>query len=116
MTWESKKGPRTLDVRPLVTDVDAAGPGAVRFTCLFESAYVSPLRLVEAVCPGLVNTPLAADLMADEKFVAATRARIPLGRIMEPQDIAGPAVFLLSEASSGITGIALPVDGGVTAE
>ncbi len=45
---------------------------------------------VNAVCPGLVNTPLAADLMADEKFVAATRARIPLGRIMEPEDIAGP--------------------------
>lgn len=71
---------------------------------------------VNAVCPGLVNTPLAADLMADSAFVAATRARIPLGRIMEPEDIAGPAVFLLSAASSGITGIALPVDGGVTAE
>lgn len=71
---------------------------------------------VNAVCPGLVNTPLAADLMADEKFVAATRARIPLGRIMEPEDIAGPTVFLLSAASSGVTGIALPVDGGVTAE
>ncbi|HWT10243.1 MAG TPA: glucose 1-dehydrogenase [Roseomonas sp.] len=71
---------------------------------------------VNAICPGLVNTPLAADLMADEKFVAATRARIPLGRIMEAEDIAGPAVFLLSDASSGITGIALPVDGGVTAE
>ena len=49
-------------------------------------------------------------------FVAATRKRIPLGRIMEPEDIAGPAVFLLAAASSGITGIALPVDGGVTAE
>jgi NAD(P)-dependent dehydrogenase (short-subunit alcohol dehydrogenase family) len=71
---------------------------------------------VNAVCPGLVNTPLAADLMADAAFVAATRARIPLGRIMEPEDIAGPAVFLLSAAASGITGIALPVDGGVTAE
>lgn len=71
---------------------------------------------VNAVCPGLVNTPLAADLMADETFVAAARARIPLGRIMEPEDIAGPTVFLLSAASSGITGIALPVDGGVTAE
>ena len=71
---------------------------------------------VNAVCPGLVNTPLAADLMADAKFVAATRARIPLGRIMDPEDIAGPTVFLLSNASSGITGIALPVDGGVTAE
>ncbi len=71
---------------------------------------------VNAVCPGLVNTPLAADLMADEAFVAATRARIPLGRILEPEDIAGPAVFLLSAASAGVTGIALPVDGGVTAE
>lgn len=71
---------------------------------------------VNAICPGLVNTPLAADLMADAAFVAATRARIPLGRIMEPEDIAGPAVFLLSAAASGITGIALPVDGGVTAE
>lgn len=78
---------------------------------------LGPLGIrVNAVCPGLVNTPLAADLMADEAFVAATRARIPLGRIMEPEDIAGPAVFLLSAASSGITGIALPVDGGVTAE
>jgi NAD(P)-dependent dehydrogenase (short-subunit alcohol dehydrogenase family) len=71
---------------------------------------------VNAICPGLVNTPLAADLMADASFVAATRARIPLGRIMEPEDIAGPTVFLLSPAASGITGIALPVDGGVTAE
>jgi NAD(P)-dependent dehydrogenase (short-subunit alcohol dehydrogenase family) len=71
---------------------------------------------VNAVCPGLVNTPLAADLMADAKFVAATSARIPLGRIMEPEDIAGPAVFLLSDAAAGVTGIALPVDGGVTAE
>ncbi|WP_198371750.1 SDR family NAD(P)-dependent oxidoreductase, partial [Roseomonas rosulenta] len=71
---------------------------------------------VNAVCPGLVNTPLAADLMADPDFVAATRARIPLGRIMEPDDIAGPVVFLLSAAAAGITGIALPVDGGVTAE
>lgn len=71
---------------------------------------------VNAVCPGLVNTPLAADLMADEAFVAATRKRIPLRRIMEPEDIAGPTVFLLSDAASGITGIALPVDGGVTAE
>jgi NAD(P)-dependent dehydrogenase (short-subunit alcohol dehydrogenase family) len=71
---------------------------------------------VNAVCPGLVNTPLAADLMADAGFVAATRARIPLGRIMEPEDIAGPVVFLLSGAAGGVTGIALPVDGGLTAE
>ncbi|MBW6399034.1 SDR family oxidoreductase [Roseomonas sp. HJA6] len=78
---------------------------------------LAPHRIrANAVCPGLVNTPLAADLMADPKVVAAARARIPLGRIMEPEDIAGPTVFLLSDASSAVTGIALPVDGGVTAE
>ncbi len=71
---------------------------------------------VNAICPGLVNTPLAADLMADAKFVAAAKARIPIGRILDPIDIAGPAVFLLSAAAAGITGIAMPVDGGVTAE
>lgn len=69
-----------------------------------------------AVCPGLVNTPLAADLIADPKIAAAARARIPLGRIAEAEDIAGPAIFLLSDASLAVTGIALPVDGGVTAE
>lgn len=78
---------------------------------------LAPLGIrVNAVCPGLVNTPLAADLMADPKVVAAARARIPLGRVMEPEDIAGPTIFLLSDAASAVTGIALPVDGGVTAE
>jgi radical SAM family uncharacterized protein/radical SAM-linked protein len=55
VTWESKKGPRTIDARTLVTEVEAAGPQTVRFTCLFAETYVSPLRLVEAVCPELVR-------------------------------------------------------------
>jgi radical SAM family uncharacterized protein/radical SAM-linked protein len=55
VTWESKKGPRTLDARPLVVALDVAPPVTVRFTCSFAETYVSPLRLVEAVCPHLVR-------------------------------------------------------------
>lgn len=95
----------------------AASKHAVMGLTRSMALELGPLGIrVNAVCPGLVNTPLAADLMADKDFVAATSARIPLGRIMEPEDIAGPAVFLLSDAAAGVTGIALPVDGGVTAE
>jgi NAD(P)-dependent dehydrogenase (short-subunit alcohol dehydrogenase family) len=95
----------------------AASKHAVMGLTRSMALELGPLGIrVNAVCPGLVNTPLAADLMADQAFVAATSARIPLGRIMEPEDIAGPVVFLLSDAAAGVTGIALPVDGGVTAE
>lgn len=55
VTWESKKGPRSLDSRPVVTGVDILPPAAVRFTCNFAETYVSPLRLAEAVCPELVR-------------------------------------------------------------
>ncbi len=55
VTWESKKGPRTLDAKTLVTDVAALSPAAVRFTCTFAETYLSPLRLAEAVCPKLVR-------------------------------------------------------------
>ncbi len=55
VTWMSKKGERTMDARTLVTDVAFPRPGMVRFTCSFADAYISPLRLVEAVCPALVR-------------------------------------------------------------
>ncbi|HML55690.1 MAG TPA: TIGR03960 family B12-binding radical SAM protein [Solidesulfovibrio magneticus] len=55
VTWESKKGPRTLDAKTVVRGVLPAGPGRVRFSCDFSETYLSPLRLVEAVCPGLVR-------------------------------------------------------------
>jgi len=56
VVWDSKKGPRRLDAKPLVAAVATdAATATVRFTCRFDTAYVSPLRLVEAVCPELVR-------------------------------------------------------------
>jgi NAD(P)-dependent dehydrogenase (short-subunit alcohol dehydrogenase family) len=71
---------------------------------------------VNAVCPGLVNTPLIAEMAAEspemhESLVAAH----PLGRIAEAYEIADAIVWLCSDKSSYVTGIALPVDGGYTA-
>ncbi len=53
--WTTKKGGRSLDARLLVVAVDVVEPAAVRFTCRFDTAYISPLRLVETVCPELVR-------------------------------------------------------------
>ncbi|MDT0469771.1 SDR family NAD(P)-dependent oxidoreductase [Streptomyces gibsoniae] len=65
---------------------------------------------INAVCPGLVDTPMIADL--DEDIRASLSASHPLGRIARPEEIADAVVFLASDKSSFITGIALTVDGG----
>ena len=71
---------------------------------------------VNAVCPGLVNTPLVAGMVDDNpELHTQLAAAHPLGRIAEPKEIADAIVWLCSERSSYVTGIALPVDGGYTA-
>jgi NAD(P)-dependent dehydrogenase (short-subunit alcohol dehydrogenase family) len=71
---------------------------------------------VNAVCPGLVNTPLVAGMVDDNpELHAQLSAAHPLGRIAEPEEIADAVVWLCSDRSSYVTGIALPVDGGYTA-
>jgi NAD(P)-dependent dehydrogenase (short-subunit alcohol dehydrogenase family) len=65
---------------------------------------------VNAICPGLVLTGMTAT--AAEEGVDAMKAQIPLGRDGRPDEIAAAVVFLASDESSYITGVALPVDGG----
>jgi NAD(P)-dependent dehydrogenase (short-subunit alcohol dehydrogenase family) len=75
---------------------------------------------------GLAQTPNGKSLhqpagllevMADkqfdpEKLMQTWTSNIPLGRVGEPHEMVGPALFLASDASSMVTGIVLPVDGG----
>lgn len=70
---------------------------------------------VNAVAPGFTVTPMTAAFFENEKFVLAATRRIPLGRLLEPDEIAGAIVFLASPLASAITGVVLPVDGGWTA-
>lgn len=65
-----------------------------------------------AIAPGLVRTDFARVLWEDPKRVAATLATYPLGRLGEPEDIAGAAVLLAGPAGSWITGQTFVVDGG----
>jgi NAD(P)-dependent dehydrogenase (short-subunit alcohol dehydrogenase family) len=69
---------------------------------------------VNAICPGLVDTPMIATGRPPE-VTAARIAAHPLGRIATADEIADAVVWLCSDRSSFVTGVALPVDGGYTA-
>jgi len=70
---------------------------------------------VNAVCPGLVDTPLTATLQAIEGLFDRWSTLIPLGRPAHPDEIATTIAFLASSDASYLTGAAIVVDGGITA-
>jgi NAD(P)-dependent dehydrogenase (short-subunit alcohol dehydrogenase family) len=69
---------------------------------------------VNCIAPGLVRTDFARALWEDPKTLARAEASYPLGRIGEPEEIAGMAVLLASRAGSWITGQTIVIDGGAT--
>jgi NAD(P)-dependent dehydrogenase (short-subunit alcohol dehydrogenase family) len=71
---------------------------------------------VNALAPCQMRTPIIAALLSDKALMERLVARIPLGRIGEPDDLVGPAVFLASDASRVVTGHILTVDGGYLAQ
>ena len=54
------------------------------------------------------------EAMEDEEFKEHVLGETPLGRVAQPEEIAGPAAFLASDEASYVTGVNLPVDGGWT--
>ncbi len=67
---------------------------------------------VNAVAPGVIDTPMIKDFLEDEKTKAALLGKIPYGKIGKPEDIANAVAFLASDESEYITGDTLVVDGG----
>lgn len=70
---------------------------------------------VNAVAPAAANTRLAAPMKGNAKAAEAFATRIPMGRIVEPEEVANAVAFLASDQASFITGVILPVDGGLSA-
>ncbi len=70
---------------------------------------------VNAVAPATANTRLAAPLKENEKAGAALATRIPMGRMVEPEEVASVVAFLAGEDAGFVTGVILPVDGGLSA-
>jgi NAD(P)-dependent dehydrogenase (short-subunit alcohol dehydrogenase family) len=70
---------------------------------------------VNAVCPGWIRTAMTRETQDDPVRLEQVVASHPLGRLGEPDDIAGATFFFASDDAAWVTGVALPVDGGYTA-
>ena len=68
---------------------------------------------VNAVLPGLTDTKFASALTKNEALLKSILPMIPMARMAQPEEIAPAFLFLASDAASYITGISLPVDGGI---
>jgi NAD(P)-dependent dehydrogenase (short-subunit alcohol dehydrogenase family) len=96
----------------LVPGYSASKGGVAQLTKSLAIAYADDGIRVNAVAPGWIATPLTQALQDDPARSGPILARTPMRRWGTPQDVAGPVLFLASEAARFVTGVVLPVDGG----
>jgi len=99
---------------PIVPGYGAAKTGLVGLTRTLAVEWGPRGVRVNAVAAGLTKSRMTAGTFAQDDWIAPTLARTPLGRLGEPEDIAGAILFLTSPAAAWITGQTLAVDGGYT--
>ncbi len=100
--------------------------GVVGFVRSLAKRLAADRIRVNAVCPGLTDTPMLRVFVArpdqartanqnPEMVVQETAKAVPFGRPAQPDEVANAALFLLSDEASYVSGVALPVDGAMTA-
>ena len=93
----------------------ASKGGVLAMTREIAVEYARKKIRANALCPGPIDTPLLAELMANPEWARRRLMHIPMGRPGRPEEIAKAALFLASDDASFMTGAALVVDGGITA-
>jgi len=106
---------RSVTVEPGQGIYAATKAGLVQLARGFAVELAARNIRVNAIAPGVVDTPLTAPIKSHPEWYAAYANRSALKRWGKPEEIAWPIVFLASDASSFITGTVLFVDGGWTA-
>ena len=97
--------------------VYCASKHAVEGLTRATAVELAPLGIrVNSVAPTFVETPMTAPYLAEPAERASVVARIPLGRLGEPEEVAAAVLFAASPAASLMTGASLVVDGGWTAQ
>jgi 3-oxoacyl-[acyl-carrier protein] reductase len=104
--------PSALTGRPGQTNYSASKGGIVSFTKSLSKEMAKLGITVNAVCPGLISTPMTENL--DQETKESFLSMIPMGKFGSPEDIANAVLFLASEKTGYVTGQVLAVDGGLT--
>ena len=95
----------------------ACKAGVIGFSKALAREVARHRITVNVVCPGPTETALLAATMAGErggKILEGMRRAIPLGRLGQPEDVAGAVAYLVSDEASYVTGQVLSVSGGLT--
>ncbi len=87
--------------------------GAVGITKCVAAEYAKQGIRINSICPGVITTPLSQELFEDPAIFEFAKSLHPMGRIGKPEEAAAAVAFLCSDAASFITGIQMPVDGGM---
>ena len=101
---------------PGLVAYNVAKAGVVNLTRNMAVDHASDGIRVNCICPGGVATHMLRSHTRDEKIMAEYAALVPMGRVGTPEEMAAGIAFLASDDASYITGTALTIDGGVTAQ
>jgi NAD(P)-dependent dehydrogenase (short-subunit alcohol dehydrogenase family) len=100
-----------IQVPALDTFAYSTSKAAIHHLTRVLARKLAPRITVNAVAPGPFESKMMAATL--DRFGDAIRASCPMGRIGEPEDMAGVAIYLASRAGSYVTGAVIPVDGGI---